>query len=142
MRGVDLRGHVSGRVRWGVRDVSGHPVAEEEMRMARRRRYAPDNLPRPYHWSQDAACSGVETDAFFPVGAQGVPPKLEAEYAKSVCVPCPVRSACLAHALTRPEHFGVWGGMDEEERAELLRMARRAAERERRQERERASASA
>lgn len=110
--------------------------------MARRQRPAPDNLPRPYHWSQDAACSGKDTEQFYPSGANGVPTKMEAEYAKSLCMPCPVRSACLAHALTRPEHYGVWGGMDEEERAELLRMARRAAERKRRQERERAAASA
>ncbi|WNI20325.1 WhiB family transcriptional regulator [Actinacidiphila sp. ITFR-21] len=122
--------------------MSDCPAVEEEMSMARRPRPAPDNLPRPYHWSEDAACSGVDTERFFPVGAEGVPTKLEAEYAKALCVPCPVRSACLAHALTRPEHFGVWGGMDEGERAELLRSARRAAERERRREREHAAASA
>lgn len=142
MRGVDLRGHPSGHVRATVRDMSGRLAVEEEMNMARRPRPAPDNLPRPYHWSHDAACRGIETAAFFPAGADGVPVKLEIQYAKSLCVPCPVRSACLAYALTRPEHYGVWGGMDEEERAELLRVARRAAERARRQERERASASA
>ena len=32
------------------------------------------------------------------------------EQAKSLCVQCPVRSACLAGALDRAEPWGVWGG--------------------------------
>jgi WhiB family transcriptional regulator, redox-sensing transcriptional regulator len=34
----------------------------------------------------------------------------DVEYAKSLCVPCPVRAACLAGALERGEPWGVWGG--------------------------------
>ena len=34
----------------------------------------------------------------------------ELERAKSLCVDCPVRSACLAGALERREPWGVWGG--------------------------------
>ncbi|MFD3608978.1 WhiB family transcriptional regulator [Streptomyces atroolivaceus] len=94
-------------------------------------------LPRPHHWSDDAACTGVETAAFFPSGKGS-----GALHAKGLCMPCPVRSECLAHALTFREDYGVWGGMDEDERAELLRHARRAAEKQRRQERERAKADA
>jgi WhiB family transcriptional regulator, redox-sensing transcriptional regulator len=100
------------------------------------------SLPRPYHWSDDAACRGVETAVFFPVGANGVPTKTEAEYAKRYCGPCPVRGECLTHALTKREDYGVWGGLDENERAELLRLARRAAERQRRAEKEKADAEA
>ncbi|WP_381792847.1 WhiB family transcriptional regulator [Streptomyces niveus] len=101
--------------------------------MPRPSRYAPNNLPRPRHWSDDAACSGMDTAVFFPGGGP-VPGKLEAEYAKKVCVQCPVRSTCLTHALTFREDHGVWGGLDEQERAALLREARLAAERQRRQE--------
>ena len=32
------------------------------------------------------------------------------EQAKSLCVECPVRAACLAGALDRGEPWGVWGG--------------------------------
>jgi len=32
------------------------------------------------------------------------------EIAKSVCVACPARLACLAGALERREPYGVWGG--------------------------------
>ncbi|MGW5930551.1 WhiB family transcriptional regulator [Streptomyces anulatus] len=102
--------------------------------MPRPSRYAPDNLPRPWHWSDEAKCSGTETNQFFPVSSKGVPAKLQAMHVKDLCRQCPVREQCLTHALTYREDYGVWGGLDEEERAELLRDARRAAERQRRAE--------
>jgi WhiB family redox-sensing transcriptional regulator len=100
------------------------------------------SLPRPHHWSDDAACVGVETAVFFPGGMGGVPASVDAHYAKSFCLRCPVRSECLGHALTHGEAYGVWGGLDEEERAELLRQARRAADRQRRQAKEKEKANA
>ena len=32
------------------------------------------------------------------------------EDAKALCLPCPLREACLAGALDRREPWGVWGG--------------------------------
>jgi WhiB family redox-sensing transcriptional regulator len=34
----------------------------------------------------------------------------DVELAKSMCQPCPLRTACLAGALERREPWGVWGG--------------------------------
>ncbi len=34
----------------------------------------------------------------------------DVESAKALCVPCPLREACLAGALERREPWGVWGG--------------------------------
>ncbi len=34
----------------------------------------------------------------------------DVEAAKALCVPCPLREACLAGALERREPWGVWGG--------------------------------
>ncbi|HEY7486318.1 MAG TPA: WhiB family transcriptional regulator [Streptosporangiaceae bacterium] len=34
----------------------------------------------------------------------------DVELAKSLCVDCPIRRACLAGALERREPWGVWGG--------------------------------
>ena len=34
----------------------------------------------------------------------------DVERAKALCVPCPLREACLAGALDRREPWGVWGG--------------------------------
>ncbi|MGC4947790.1 WhiB family transcriptional regulator [Streptomyces sp. DT224] len=98
---------------------------------------APNTLPRPYHWSDDAACLGEHPSVFFPSGKGP-----DALYAKGLCGPCPVRSECLTHALTWREDYGVWGGLDEDERAAMLAEARKAAERQRRLERERERANA
>lgn len=92
--------------------------------------------PRAHHWSDDAACAGAETAAFFPVGKGGMPASVLASYAKEICGRCSVRADCLGHAMSFREDYGVWGGLDEDERADLLRQARRAAEKQRRKERE------
>lgn len=34
----------------------------------------------------------------------------DVEFAKALCVDCPVRALCLAGALDRREPWGVWGG--------------------------------
>lgn len=34
----------------------------------------------------------------------------DVEYAKALCIDCPVRSLCLDGALERHEPWGVWGG--------------------------------
>jgi WhiB family redox-sensing transcriptional regulator len=40
--------------------------------------------------------------------------------AKSICVTCGVRRACLDHALGIREQHGIWGGLNEGERRLLL----------------------
>jgi WhiB family transcriptional regulator, redox-sensing transcriptional regulator len=34
----------------------------------------------------------------------------DVEFAKALCLDCPVQQMCLAGALTRREPWGVWGG--------------------------------
>ena len=34
----------------------------------------------------------------------------DVESAKALCIPCPLREACLSGALERREPWGVWGG--------------------------------
>ncbi|MGB3184791.1 MAG: WhiB family transcriptional regulator [Ornithinimicrobium sp.] len=34
----------------------------------------------------------------------------QVEVAKALCMPCPLREACLRGALSRAEPWGVWGG--------------------------------
>lgn len=41
--------------------------------------------------------------------------------AKSVCAECPVRAHCLAFAVNTGQDFGVWGGLDADERRLLRR---------------------
>jgi WhiB family redox-sensing transcriptional regulator len=71
-------------------------------------------------WLCEAACVGEDPDLFFPVGTTG-PALDEVAAAKRVCARCPVTRECLAWALDSRQTAGVWGGMCEEERTELLR---------------------
>lgn len=64
-------------------------------------------------WTLRAKCRGME-DALFPEGK-------DQKRARTVCNGCPVRSQCLAEALDNRIEWGVWGGMTERERRQLLR---------------------
>ncbi|MGA4978709.1 WhiB family transcriptional regulator [Streptomyces cinereoruber] len=65
-------------------------------------------------WSERAACRTADPDELFADGAAQ-------NQAKALCVACPVRTECLAHALDRRIEHGVWGGMTDRERRALLR---------------------
>jgi WhiB family transcriptional regulator, redox-sensing transcriptional regulator len=69
-------------------------------------------------WRDRSACVDSPVDLWFPDPADTVTETA----AKTVCAGCPVRTACLAHALNRPERYGIWGGLNETE----LRIVRRA----------------
>ncbi|MDX3586705.1 WhiB family transcriptional regulator [Streptomyces europaeiscabiei] len=73
-------------------------------------------------WLRRAACVGEDPELFFPVGTTG-PAIDDVATAKRVCARCPVRRECLNWALGNRQTAGVWGGMGEEERTELLRRA-------------------
>jgi WhiB family redox-sensing transcriptional regulator len=70
-------------------------------------------------WSDRAACLTAEPEQFFPVGTGGAMLR-EVEAAKAVCGTCPVLGECRDYAIATRQPFGVWGGLDEEERRELL----------------------
>jgi WhiB family redox-sensing transcriptional regulator len=40
--------------------------------------------------------------------------------AKTICATCSVQPACLDYALSIREPHGIWGGLNEHERRELL----------------------
>ncbi|WP_216842654.1 WhiB family transcriptional regulator [Arthrobacter sp. NEB 688] len=42
-----------------------------------------------------------------------------ARRARSICAGCPVRRKCLAAALLYGEEFGIWGGLDSDQRHPL-----------------------
>ncbi len=74
-------------------------------------------------WRKRAACRGIDVEIFFPESDDDA----EAEGAKAVCEVCPVRQACLEHALAHREREGVWGGATERERRRILRQRRKSA---------------
>lgn len=67
----------------------------------------------PQDWAVHAKCRGME-DALFPEAS-------EQKRARQLCMGCPVRFECLAEALDNRIEWGVWGGMTERERRQLLR---------------------
>jgi WhiB family redox-sensing transcriptional regulator len=72
-------------------------------------------------WQSKAACQGLDPEIFYPLDDE------DAEEAKTVCAACPVREACLEHALGYREKEGVWGGATERERRRIIRQRRRTA---------------
>ncbi len=60
-----------------------------------------------------AKCRGME-DGLFPDAS-------DQKRARAICGGCPVRNECLAEALDNRIEWGVWGGLTERERRQLLR---------------------
>ncbi len=70
---------------------------------------------RPQHFGMPVRCTRGRTAARLP--CQRHDPDLwfaedptDLERAKMLCADCPARSPCLAGAIERAEHTGVWGG--------------------------------
>ena len=73
-------------------------------------------------WQLHAACRGPRSAVFFP------PPRFERKHermareaeAKAICLTCLARDECLEYALAIREPHGIWGGLSEVERREIL----------------------
>lgn len=82
-------------------------------------------LPGPiadvWEWQLNGACRSVDSSLFFhPEGERGPSRTAREEAAKVVCRTCPVIGPCVSHALATREPYGVWGGLSESEREEIL----------------------
>jgi WhiB family redox-sensing transcriptional regulator len=73
-------------------------------------------------WQPRAACRGPQAAVFFPPSHfERKDEKAEREArAKEICAQCPVRTPCLDYALSIKEPHGIWGGLNELERRQLL----------------------
>lgn len=79
-------------------------------------------------WQDSAECRGENLALFFgPDGERQPERELREEIAKEICGWCPVRTQCLDYAVSRPEKYGVYGGLNEEERAAERRRRQRRA---------------
>jgi hypothetical protein len=66
-------------------------------------------------WQVEGLCAETDPEQFFPEKGGSN------RQVKAVCGRCPVRDACLEYALANGERFGIWGGLSERERRDLLR---------------------
>ena len=73
-------------------------------------------------WQSKAACRGPQSSVFFPPSHFERKDEKEAREAraKAICATCPVRRPCLDYALRIREPHGIWGGLNEVERKQLL----------------------
>ncbi|MGH7192129.1 MAG: WhiB family transcriptional regulator [Candidatus Saccharimonadales bacterium] len=75
-------------------------------------------LAAPGSWVRQALCATADPGIFFL--AHDDP----AVKAKEICRRCPVTTDCLQHALDGHEQYGIWGGLNPAERANLRRKLR------------------
>ncbi len=77
---------------------------------------------RAADWRDKALCrrSPDWNTSFFPAGTTAPFRAITAD-TKEFCRLCPVRLACAEWALTKNMEFGIWGGLDEFERASIRR---------------------
>ena len=73
-------------------------------------------------WQAKAACRGPQSAVFFPPSHFERKDEKEAREsrAKAICSTCPVRRPCLDYALRIREPHGIWGGLNEFERKQVL----------------------
>lgn len=69
-----------------------------------------------------AGCRGPQAIVFFPPSHfERKDEKHEREQrAKAICATCPVKQPCLDYAIKIREPHGIWGGLNETERKQLL----------------------
>lgn len=82
-------------------------------------------------WRADAACIGADTKTVFYPGNGGTVGRYQpiTPEAQRLCGGCPVRQDCLDYALAVPERFGVWGGLNVNERHTIALQRARDARR-------------
>lgn len=83
-------------------------------------------LPVPvtavWDWQLRGACRGMDSALFFhPAGERGPAREIRESHAKRICGSCPVLEQCRAYALAVHEPYGVWGGLSESERDDIVR---------------------
>ncbi len=81
----------------------------------------PGDVAAP-EWTLEARCRREDPALFF--GPNRFEPKRERlareSAAKAICVECPCVQACREHAIATGETYGVWGGLGESDRRELI----------------------
>ena len=73
-------------------------------------------------WQLKAACRGPHAAVFFPPshGERREARQNREQAAKSICRACTVCATCRDYALRIREPHGIWGGLNEAERKQLI----------------------
>ncbi len=76
----------------------------------------------PNEWQLRALCRGNHSHLFFPPSTFERKEDRERREmrAKAICRVCPVQGECLKYAMGIREPYGIWGGLTENERRDVL----------------------
>jgi WhiB family redox-sensing transcriptional regulator len=74
-----------------------------------------------WQWQQSGACRELPTEMFFHQDGERGPRRRSRENkALAICATCPVIQACRNQALQIQEPYGIWGGLTEDDRIDIL----------------------
>lgn len=74
-----------------------------------------------WEWQLRGACRDVDGELFFHPYGEREPSRSRRERAAlAVCARCPVLFECRTYALQAREPYGVWGGLTETDRQDIL----------------------
>jgi WhiB family transcriptional regulator, redox-sensing transcriptional regulator len=69
-------------------------------------------------WLERAACVGMDAEPFFgPDGERAQQREIREARAAAICARCPVQAQCLDYALDNSISYGIWGGLNRQERS-------------------------
>lgn len=84
-------------------------------------------------WRESAACAGQPVEWWYPAGPDSTRTKISNRIVDApgiaICRQCPVRVACLDHAIATHEPDGIWGGLTPTSRDHHAQRRHRAATR-------------
>jgi WhiB family redox-sensing transcriptional regulator len=81
----------------------------------------PAPVSSEWEWQLDGACREGDGELFFhPYGEREPSRSRRERAAQAICAECPVLLECRAYALAAREAYGVWGGLTETDRVEIL----------------------
>ena len=101
----------------------------------------PIEVPGGWQWQDAAACRGLPAELFFGTdGERGEEKGAREQEAKAFCARCPVEAECGEFAAGGPnpaawQRYGIWAGLNEEERAKLRKKQMKTASNERARQR-------
>lgn len=83
--------------------------------------HRPDAVGGDWEWQLQGACRTVDSELFFHPYGEREPSRSRRERAAlAVCGTCPVLLQCRTYALQAREPYGVWGGLTETDRQDIL----------------------
>ncbi|MGH3437914.1 MAG: WhiB family transcriptional regulator [Sciscionella sp.] len=81
----------------------------------------PGTNTEAWDWQLHGSCRGMNSEFFFHSDAErGRARDFREARAKAICRTCPVLVRCREHALNVQEAYGIWGGLGENERREII----------------------